>query len=112
MTIHKPVRPADGELRDSARKHVLMQATIITVDGPQRVHVRDLTPRGARISCEYRLKQDWDLVFKRGDLFLAARVVWTRKETAGLQFYRQVNPEMLLSDQAGATGTFCRTAGK
>lgn len=34
---------ADADLRDGKRRHVLMRATVIGIDGPQSAHVRDLT---------------------------------------------------------------------
>ena len=83
------VKIASGEMRDAPRKHVLMQATIISPDGPQRVFVKDLTPTGARIQPEYPLEQGWDVIFKRGEEFRAARVAWTKGDEAGLQFYRE-----------------------
>lgn len=75
------------EMRDAPRKHVLMQATIISPDGPQRVFVKDLTPTGARVQPEHKLEEGWDVIFKRGEEFRAARIAWTTGDEAGLQFY-------------------------
>lgn len=82
-------RIAASELRDAPRKHVLMHAVVISGEGPQRVHVKDLALTGARILTERRLEEGWDVIFKRGDDFRAARVAWARKDEAGLQFYRE-----------------------
>ena len=41
MSHHSQLAPS--EMRDAPRKHVLMQATIISPEGPQRVFVKDLT---------------------------------------------------------------------
>lgn len=76
-----------GEMRDAPRKHVLMQATIISPAGPQLAIIRDMTLTGARIQPERPLEQDWELIFKRGADIRPARVVWTTGEEAGLQFY-------------------------
>jgi len=81
-----PVDPLD--MRDAPRNHVLMQATIISAEGPQRAFVKDLTPSGAKLQCEYPLEEHWDVIFKRGDEFRAARVAWTNGDEAGLQFYK------------------------
>lgn len=78
-----------SEMRDAPRKHVLMQATIISVAGPQRAFVKDLNATGARIQCEHRLTEDGDVIFKRGEEFRAARVAWINQDEAGLQFYRE-----------------------
>ena len=87
MSHYSPIAP--GEMRDAPRKHVLMQATIISPEGPQRVFVKDLTTTGARIQSEYPLEESWDVIFKRGEEFRAARVAWTKGDEAGLQFYRE-----------------------
>ena len=81
-------RIASSELRDAPRKHVLMQATIISPDGPQRSFVKDLNSTGARIQCEHPLEEGWDIIFKRGEEFRAARVAWVKADEAGLAFYR------------------------
>ena len=89
MSSYSPIAIGAGsELRGGHRKHVLMQATIISVEGPQRTFVKDLTDDGARIQCQYPLGDGWDVIFKRGDDFRAARVAWSRGGEAGLQFYR------------------------
>ncbi len=86
MSYHSKLAPS--EARDGPRKRVLMQATIISADGPQRAFVKNLTATGARLQCEHALNEDWDVIFKRGDDFRAARVAWTKDDEAGLQFYR------------------------
>jgi hypothetical protein len=82
---------AAGEMRDAPRKLVLMQARIISPDGPRRAFIKDLANTGARIQCDEPLKEGWDVVFERGDDFRAARVVWSREDEAGLQFYRDAD---------------------
>lgn len=89
MSMYRPIDIATSELRDAPRKHVLMQAIVLSSDGPQRVFVKDLTPTGARIQWEYPLQQGWDVIFKRREEFRAARVAWTKGDEAGLQFYRE-----------------------
>lgn len=77
-----------AELRNAPRKHVLMQATIIGIDGQQRVQVKDLALSGARVLTERPLEEGRDILFRRNDECRAARVAWARKDEAGLQFYR------------------------
>lgn len=84
---------ADADLRDGKRRHVLMRATVIGIDGPQSAHVRDLTSTGARVRCDPPLSEGADVMLKRGDLFVPARVAWTTKDEAGLQFYRELSSE-------------------
>jgi hypothetical protein len=82
-----------GDLRRSSRRRVLMRAALIGVDAVQQVRIRDLTPSGAGISCDVPLAAGSDVVLKRGDLFIAARVVWADGTSAGLEFYRPLPPE-------------------
>ena len=79
---------ATDELRNHARKRVLMQASIISAHGIHIARINDLTLTGARISAEPPLKKDADVIFKRGKMFVAARVAWTTNGGAGLEFYR------------------------
>jgi hypothetical protein len=76
------------DLRRSDRKRVLMRATVIAMDGVQEVRVKDLTADGAGVCTTAPLERGADVILKRGDLFIAARVVWADGTTAGLEFYR------------------------
>lgn len=93
MTRFTPIATRTGptEMRNAPRKLVLMQATIISADGPMRVQVKDITAAGARVQCRHPLKQGCDVLFKRGELFCAGRITWTKQGEAGLQFYREVD---------------------
>lgn len=55
--------------------------------------MRDLTSTGARVRCDPPLSEGEDVMMKRGDLFVPARVAWTTKDEAGLQFYRELFSE-------------------
>lgn len=77
-------------LRSVDRKRVLMKASLINADGSHDVRVYDLTVSGARIACERVIPPDEDVIFKRGKLFVAARVAWSNRGGAGLEFYREV----------------------
>lgn len=82
MTVH-------SDLRRSNRRRVLMRATLVAADGVQSARVRDLTSGGAGIVCDCPPPEGSDVILKRGDLFVAARVVWVDKNSAGLEFYRE-----------------------
>jgi hypothetical protein len=73
--------------RKDERKQVLMNAIVIDADGRQPVRVKNLTVSGVRISTARRLHVDSDVIFERGTMFVAARVVWSKPEEAGLEFY-------------------------
>lgn len=84
MTIHKLIP------RSNERKRVLMNATVIDSDGSEQVRVVDLNSLGARIACSRVLPVGEDLIFKRGALFIAGRVAWSKRDGAGLEFYREI----------------------
>ncbi len=76
------------DLRRSKRKRMLIRATLISMEGPQTVRVKDLTSEGAGICCDAPLTVGSDVILERSDLFVAARVVWVDGASAGLEFYR------------------------
>lgn len=78
------------DLRRSRRTRVLIRATLISTEGVQEVRVKDLTSDGAGVCCQVPLERGTDVILKRGDLFVAARVVWVDGANAGLSFYRSV----------------------
>ena len=80
-------RPQTPE-RNIQRKRVLMSGTLFTPDGAQRVRVRDLTAVGAQLQLDSNVSPGSDAIFKRGTLFAAAHVAWTRDLCAGIRFYR------------------------
>lgn len=77
--------------RVSTRTRVLMTAILITPDGPQKVLVRDLSQDGAQIYADRRLSDGLDACFRRGGIFVAARVTWCSNYEAGLKFYRTLS---------------------
>lgn len=82
-------------LRSVPRTRVLMNATLFTPDGAFRVRVRDISRVGAQLYSYDRIHPGCDAIFKRGPLFLAARVVWTRGEHSGISFYRELTADEL-----------------
>jgi hypothetical protein len=77
--------------RGLERKRVLMVATLFTCDGAQRVRVRDLTPAGAQLQLDSSVSPGSDVIFKRGNLFAAAHIAWTKDCWAGIRFYRTLS---------------------
>ena len=72
-----------------------MTATIISQDGIQQARIRDWSTFGVQISCDRPPTTDTDVIFKRGQVFVAARVAWMCKGDAGLEFYQQIDPIIL-----------------
>lgn len=72
-----------------------MLATVFASDGARQVRVRDLSPSGAQLSVKGPLPVNGDVIFKRGEIFAAARVVWSDDGQTGLRFYRDLLPDEL-----------------
>jgi hypothetical protein len=81
--------------RKDGRKHVLLNATIIASNGLTGARVKDLSQSGVRVSCDSPLSPEGDVIFKRGTIFVAARVIWADHANAGLEFYRHLDPAEL-----------------
>lgn len=79
-----------------------MTATLISTDCVQKARIRDLTTNGAQIACDTPVNRGSDVVLKRGDLFIAARVAWAQGTSAGLEFYRPVDLDELMGAAAPA----------
>lgn len=77
--------------RKAPRKRVFLTAKLFTSDGVSNVRVRDLSKSGARVFAGRVLAADCDVIFKRGSIFAAARVVWSKGAEAGLGFYRDLS---------------------
>ena len=86
--------------RKQDRKHVLLKATIITAEGSHEARIKDLSASGAQVSCALPLRANRDVIFQRGSIFAAARVAWSNKECAGLEFYRPLEPMNFRNERA------------
>ncbi|HEY1215298.1 MAG TPA: PilZ domain-containing protein [Bryobacteraceae bacterium] len=73
------------------RTRVLMTAILFTPSGAQKVRIQDLSARGAKVLTDGHIVDGCDALFKRGVLFAAARIVWSRDGKAGLSFYRELS---------------------
>ena len=81
--------------RVGKRKRVLMTGILFTPDGALRVRLRDVSSTGAHVLAESRMLSDCDALFRKGPLYVAARVAWSRDNEAGLRFYRELSSEEL-----------------
>lgn len=79
--------------RASTRTRVIMKGIVFTPQGALHVRVRDVSSTGARVMAEVPILSDCDVIFKKGSLFVAARVAWSRNREAGLTFYRELRPQ-------------------
>lgn len=81
--------------RESDRTRVIMRATVFAADGARQARVRDLSLSGAQLAVDGPLPINRDVIFKRGEIFAAARVVWSDERLTGLRFYRDLQPDEL-----------------
>jgi hypothetical protein len=83
---------ADGGVkRVVPRTRVLMNAQLVSAAGKISVRIRDLSPTGAHVTSDGALPAHGDLLFCRGQASVAARVVWVRRNSAGVTFYRELS---------------------
>lgn len=80
----------DKNNRVAVRNRVLMSATLYTPEGAQKVRVRDLSSEGAQILTQTAVPRGCDAIFRRGAIFVAARVAWSDDLRLGLTFYRRL----------------------
>lgn len=83
--------------RYAGRKHVLMTATLITCEGAHKAHVRDISSQGAQVVASGPLKPSSDAMFRRGPIFVAAKIAWSDGNEAGVRFYRALSESDLAS---------------
>ena len=81
---------ADLKRRAKDRTRVLMTATVTSPTGTHKVLVRDISREGAQIYASETIFAGHDVCFRRGPIFVAARIVWRRNGIAGLKFYREL----------------------
>ncbi len=74
---------------------MLMIATVYAPDGAHQVRVRDISVSGAQLASEGSIPVESDVIFKRGTIFAAARVVWSDERQTGLRFYRDLTSQEL-----------------
>ena len=86
-TVEKDV----SKSREGARKRVLVRGTLFTPTGDHVVWVRDVSHSGALVSATDHLPTKCDVIFKRGELFVAAHVAWSNETGAGVNFYRELS---------------------
>jgi hypothetical protein len=92
-TVAKDIRPP----RKGARKRVLVRGTLFTPTGAHVVLVRDVSATGALVAGNYQLPNKCDVIFKRGDVFVAAQLAWSDETGAGIKFYRKLSEHEVIA---------------
>ena len=83
--------------RRSRRSNLLMQSTLEVSGRALGVTLRDLSSDGARVQADQLPVEGTELLFRKGDLAVAGRIVWVRGRQAGIQFERKLDPGVVLN---------------
>ena len=83
--------------RRSRRSNLLMQATVETTDRAFCVTLRNLSSNGARVEADQLPCEGANLLFRKGELAVAGRIIWSRGRQAGIQFERKLDPDVVLN---------------
>lgn len=86
---------SDGR-RSTKRSRVMLSAVMMTAAAEIPVVVRDISATGARISTPVSPPVGSYVTLRRGDVCVAAQVVWTEGRNVGLQFRERVDEASLL----------------
>ena len=84
------------EYRQSSRSNVLLSAAIVASWVSIPIKIRDLSSSGALIEAKELLLEGAEIIFRKGELRVSGRVVWTKGKQAGLAFAEPISPQALL----------------
>ena len=82
--------------RQQRRANVLMAAVIELSGQALPVKLRNMSSDGALVEGDALPIEGAEVMFKRKELSLSARVVWTKSGRAGLSFHEALSPEAVL----------------
>ena len=100
--------------RRSRRSHLLMTATLEISGRAVEVKLRNLSPEGAQVEGNHLPVEGTDLMFRKGELAAAGRVIWTNGKQAGIRFEQELETQAVLNHIAvprPRTGTSFRRPG-
>jgi len=82
--------------RRQRRSHVFMAAALELSGGSHEVKLRNLSADGALVEGDHLPVEGSEVVFRRQELNVPAKVVWVRGQRAGLSFKEPLPPEAVL----------------
>ncbi len=83
--------------RRSRRSQLMMQATLEIAGRAVPVKLRNLSSDGARVAGDELPIEGTDLLFRKGDLAVAGRVIWSKGKQAGIEFGQKLDPVEVLN---------------
>lgn len=82
--------------RKNNRANVLLAATLELSGAAIPVKMRNLSSNGALVEGDQLPVEGSELMFRKGDLTVPGRVVWTSGRHAGIAFQRALEPDQML----------------
>lgn len=82
--------------RKTNRSNVLLTASLELSGASTPVKMRNLSSNGALVEGADLPVEGSELLFRKGDLAIKGRVVWTSERYAGIAFARPLDPDQLM----------------
>lgn len=83
--------------RRSRRSQLLMAATLEIAGRALDVKLRNLSSEGARVEGDQLPIEGTDLMFRKGEIAVAGRVIWSKGRQAGIGFADKLDPIQVLN---------------
>ena len=83
--------------RRSRRSHLLMAATLEVSGRAISVKLRNLSAEGAQIEGDQLPVEGTELLFRKGELAVAGRIIWTKGKQAGISFVQKLETQAVLN---------------
>lgn len=83
--------------RRSGRSHRLMTATLEVSGRVIEIRLRNLSSDGAQVEGSQLPVEGTVLLFRKGELALAASIIWTKGKQAGIHFEQKLDPAIVLN---------------
>lgn len=82
--------------RSVKRARVLLKARLRSLGGEVDAWLKDLSDRGALLECDYVPVVGSEVVFKRGNQSIPARVAWSGGNKVGIEFHEAIDQSSVL----------------
>ena len=82
--------------RKNDRSNVLLTASLELSGASTPVRMRNLSSNGALVEGDFLPVEGSELLFRKGDLAIKGRVVWTSDRYAGIAFARPLEPDQMM----------------
>ena len=83
--------------RRSRRSHLLMAATLEVAGRAISVKLRNLSADGAQVEGDQLPVEGTSVLFRKGELAIAGRVIWTKGRQAGISFAQKLETQAVLN---------------